>query len=328
MELHSIDQLREWLELTNQQFDLFKSIYTLDSKKEYTTPKNIQKEYTNVSGKEIERSNLFTIIKLLMDKELIVKTERATYSINVEGIRKSIDSKDKKFKEQYDQFRKVREDLDAYLNDILEKPQKPTIRFLTHNELFLSLADDLKYAKEYYLNVRAPSLVCTPLFYSMLSRKEYFDMIKKRVLEDKDLKVKWLTDLDFTMQFGRAVKLFGDFDLAYKEIIYQINSLKTLVRDYDNLEFNYIEHQISLKLFMPVADRISECYIYLPGLSSVSQQGAIHIKSEEITGEILKIFNNDCLNATKLKPSNVNRVINKSKRILKEHIKEAKVREK
>jgi len=326
MEPYNIDQLREWLELTNQQFDIFKSIHSLERKKENTRPKNIQKEYTKIYAKGIERSNLFTIIKILIDKELIQKTDRANYAINTDGIQKAIDHKDKKFKEQYQQFQKAKENIDTYLSETLEKQQKPTIRFLTHDELFLNLANDLKYAKKYCLTVRAPSLVCSPAFYSMLNRKEYLDIMEQRVLKDKDLQVRWLTDLNFNMQFDRALKFLGDVDAATKEAINQINSIKNLI-GYDNLEFNYIEHSIALKLFMPIKEKISECYIYLPGFSSVPSQGAIYVKSDDITNEIVKIFNNDCSTSVKVSPDNVNKIINKSKKILKEHIIEVRCKQ-
>ncbi|MFH0862033.1 MAG: hypothetical protein V1875_03290 [Candidatus Altiarchaeota archaeon] len=321
MDGKDLDQLREWLELTNQQFDILKALYTLEQRREDTSPINIQKEYTKQCTKRIERSNLFTIMKLLMDKELIQKADRGKYQLSIDGIKKSVDEKDKIFRQQYSQFQKARENLDTFLSEVLGREQKPMIRFLSHKELFASLSENLKYATEYCVSVRAPALVSSRAFYTLLDRKEYHQTLEERALEKKELRFRCLSDFNFNIQYDRARALFNDDQAAYSEIIRQIGRLQTLVEEYDNLEFHILPYPIALKLFMPVVDRPQKCYIYLPGFSSISSQGAIYINSEEISRQAYEIFNKDCLISTKLNGNNIIQTTRSMKKSLDRHLK-------
>jgi len=320
MDDQNIEHLRDWLDLTNQQFDILKSVYTLERKKGDTSPLNIQKEYFKRSGKRIERSNLFTIIKLLVGRDTIQKTERGRYSLNIEGIKKSVDVKDRQFKEQYNQLQKARQNLDSYLNDILEQPPKPVIRFLSNHELFNTLAERLKYASELCLSVRSPSLACSPTFYKALERGEYHRIITQRALIERDLKVKWLLDFNVNRQFDRVLKLFNSSEFAYMEVNNQIEGIEKIVNEYDNVEFYSLSYPYTQKFFLPITNRVNECFMYLTGFSSLSSQGAIHILSEDIASEVLKIFNSECLASTKLTPNNVKKYTDQNKKTLKQHI--------
>ena len=320
MDLTEIDRLREWLDLTNQQFDILHSIYQIESRNERSTPKNIQKEYSRLNQKSIERSNLFTILKYLMDRNVIVKSDHANYSLDLDGLVGVIDKKDSEFRDNYLKFKQARDDLNKYLNEVFQKPHKPTIKYLNHHELFSSLANNIKYAQEYCLSVRAPSLICSPAFYSLLDRKDYFDILRERSLVRRDLKVRWLTHLNFSIQFDRTLSLFKTIDAAYNEVLTQIEGVKDLVVNYPNLELNYIDHSLVLKSFIPITTRVYECYIYIPDGSNISNQGGLYIRSEDIAQEILRIFNIDCSSSIQLDSGNINKIIRKSKRELNNHI--------
>ena len=95
-----LSNLAQYLNLTPQQCDIVNIIYNLQERKVQSTPIAIEKEYINEKKIFLQKSNLFSQLKILMDKKIIIKDNRAHYTINIEGIKESILARQKELENE------------------------------------------------------------------------------------------------------------------------------------------------------------------------------------------------------------------------------------
>ena len=109
-----ISGITKWLQLTGQQAELIRILYQLQENKLPTNPVAIEKEYFKDTKTFIQKSNLFTQLRLLQEKGLVTKTENSHYLLNLKGIQESIYSKKKELVQEMEEISKFASDTHAF----------------------------------------------------------------------------------------------------------------------------------------------------------------------------------------------------------------------
>src|SRR3989338_7078123 len=150
-----IKGITKWLELTGQQAELVSILYKLEENKSPTNPVAIERKYFQETKTFIQKSNLFTQLRLLQEKGLVSKTDNSHYFLNLKGIQEAIYSKKKELVQEMDEITKFASDTHAFFEKII-KPNSVSVIYLSEAELYHKLAFYLKNAASFYLGCDFP----------------------------------------------------------------------------------------------------------------------------------------------------------------------------
>jgi hypothetical protein len=298
----------EWLNLTEQQFNLFTIVYELNIKKKASKVKNIIFEYRNKFHTEIKRQNLFNQLKILIDKNLIRRNSEFSYFIVKDGIKSRLaENKDKKEKE-LDEFNNLLNGWESTFDSVLSIPKVSYLDPANYTETMSTL---INQSSVLLADSPFPNICYEYSFYKNLDRKEFIESMKLNCFKLKTLKICYLTNLVIDLTFRRCLRLFKSPLIAYRRCQHSIDRLEKQVRIFPNLDIRYVEVLPGPHMYVFKNGEYRDVILSLRGSNvqlglkdiegTGDPYGGIHVSSQQIAEEASKIFMNTFEKAIPLK---------------------------
>jgi hypothetical protein len=283
-----IDKLKEWLNITPQQFELLKIILALRTEKIPASPKNIEKEYFEKSKVRLQKPNLFTALKKLLDANLITKVGQADYSVNISGIKSAIIESKQNLSSKLDQVDALAGNLDNIFRRYAENEAMVGVNFLEYDSFDKKMLNYIKIAKNYYTFSRFPGITYSPKLLKLLGRNVETLLIE-RAINLKDLNVHYLTGFDIIKPFQHALKVYHTINKAKQECLDILNRLDGIITNNENIRIHYLKNISGLDMIIPEASNPENLFITVRG-NNVDPVGVIHVESRETTRRAKDIF--------------------------------------
>ncbi|MFH1125618.1 MAG: hypothetical protein V1703_00700 [Candidatus Altiarchaeota archaeon] len=289
MEEFNFDTIANWLNTTEQQFQIIKTIYRLESKREEATPKNIGKEYAKTYGKSIQKPNLFTLLRTLIEKELIQKDAGFTYRVNFNGIRQSLGKHREKLDKEGEEFQKAYGKTEEYFRRNISRQERPTVDYFEQKELYAEIMKSTSNSNVLNVMTNFPEISYTYNLASGADRLEYVEAIWRRCFKEKNLEVNYLTTLDLDYLFNQAFRSLGEPKLAFKECEIVLQQLENQVEAHKKLHIKTVEEQKGMDVCIPIKDKPEEFYLFIKD-EHKEVLGGIKIKSPETASQAENMF--------------------------------------
>jgi len=296
----SLEKLSNWLGVTKQQTQIMLIINRLSSNKQPTSPKNICSEFQKMHGHLLQKSNLFTQIKTLLEKGFVTKEGKANYTMVPDIMKSDLLSKKDTMLSEIVQLEEMLDTLDNLFIEMSEDASDQSVEYLRKKELFEQLVLKLNHAKECYIVSKFPNVSLTPASYVKLDRGDYIETLQQRCFVKKDLKLHLLTSPGIDLPFESAVQFYdNDYEAAYKECEIVIKRLENQVIKYDNLDVRYLEHPFGFDVIIPVFDDVKEFFMFIRDEKELIQ-GGIHITSAKTAKRAYDRILMECTNAVRV----------------------------
>ena len=302
-----LDNLSAWLGITKQQVDILKIIYKLKKAGAPASPKNLADEYSKTYSHDIQKTNLFTQLKTLVGKGLVAKSGKAEYVINLDALKGELEKKREAKSQELRKFDRLLDGVEDYFKDSFE-PGRLDTEYLEYDEYWKRITQKVKYAKELCLASRFPGIAYTSQLCRKMKRGDYFEVLMQRCLEDKDLKVTYVTHLDVAYPFNHAFRMYGDYKSAYKETESVLNTLENRIRNHANLDVRFLSLPFSFDIIIPIVDEANEFFIYVRDECEEVVDG-LHIKSPATARRVHGRFISEAARATQINKDNIDAIL-------------------
>ena len=314
--------LSDWLNITEQQNQILQIIYELEANNVDTSPKNILSKYEKSCGKNIKPNNLFTIIKTLCDNGLLVKTEKARYRVNLDGIRKRLIGTRKKQEQEFRVFDNLIENLDEKYKFIAKK-SKPQISFYDTQELFNMHAKCLANANKIYVHGRLPAIALNRLVAMHRYSEKYIEVLQDRCFVKKDLEIVYITPLIPENVFALGMAAYGKPEIAVRELEMILDRLWTYIETQEKLSVYYLPETFGLNMsILEHGGKPNEFFMFLaPGTTPPS---GLHVVSPEIASQARNVFTAAIERATKIEGQAGKKILTNAKRGFKRILRKKK----
>lgn len=173
-------KLSKWLQLTRQQAAILGITYSLQEQNAPTNPTSIEKAYFRENKTFIQKSNLFTQLKILQEKNLLAKAEQSNYVLNLRGIQEAIFAQKKELSAEVDEITKFASDTQAFFEKVI-KPTATVVTYLTQEELYKRLTFYLKSATSFYLGCEFPHYSYSFALCKNAQEAAYVEMLTVRI---------------------------------------------------------------------------------------------------------------------------------------------------
>ena len=317
METIELQKITRWLDITEQQHEILQCIYAIEGRKEEVNPTNILKEYQKSNGKRIQTSNLFPLLKTLIEKDLIAKREKARYSINLDGISRQITKNQKDLQKELDEQKNVAEHLNEYFASISKPETHPIVKYYGYGEGFEKIAELLRTSNRYYLVSTFPNITWTANLAYGQGVGNYVATVQDRCLKEKKLEATYITSLEVDLLYRRLLKIHGEKKLAYTECETVINKIGPLLEENKNLDIRYLENPMGFFIAMPEREKPLDFFIFLRDATR-EIVGSIYIRSEEIAKQAKQQLMTESEKAVSLREPKGMKIIEKKKRELRQ----------
>ncbi len=309
--VQDIDKLRDWVDITQQQFDIFKVIYQLGKKGTKVTIPNIEDEYLMEFSLKLLRPNLHSILRVLLGKGMITRGSRGEYEVNYRGITMLLNKSETGIKEKLDELRRFKSEYIENMRNLPLSSQIP-VTVLNYPTCYEILSKLLLTANRYYCINRFPGICYTNALSHAIKRGDYGGVLTERCLVKKELKVTYLSYLDIYRPFSQAVDVYKNVDRAYKECLLMIDQLENQIQDIDNLELRYLEQPSEWYTQFVFPEDVF-IMIRIRGETKT----ILHVKSEDVGRHAYSIFQEKIRYSERVTPSNSEKYIEKIKTDLK-----------
>lgn len=275
-----MENIANLLNVTEQQFEILRAI---DAIKNKARPKDIDRAYKNLTGKYIQKPNLFAQLRELQKQDFILKSEGA-YQVNKTKLKQSLQKRKQELKKSIGKCDALAKKVDQIF---VSKPTEVRIKYLSRKGLLKLNVDTLKEATLFLRTAHLPAVTYSELSQRINDVKEYSDVLKERCKKRK-LKVQYIISLKPKRIFLRALEKLKDKNLAYKEVEVCYKNLIDLLK-IPNLEFYYLSADIES---FGVAESDVFSILTLPLRASPHRIiGAIAIENKKISDAYKEMFN-------------------------------------
>lgn len=209
-------QIAKWLGLTSQQSTIVSILYTLQERKLPTNPISIEKEYIKETNAFIQKSNLFTQLKILQERGIIHKDAHSHYQLNIGGIQEAISQRKNKVNQEMKEVAQFASDTKAFF----EKMAVPTpilVTYLNESELFAKLAFYLRSARGFYLGCDFPHYAYSFALCSSSQEAAYIEALTAK-LQDKEFSLFCLSPYKIEALSHRLGRKYKNKDLVEEEL--------------------------------------------------------------------------------------------------------------
>jgi hypothetical protein len=296
----NFNKVAEYVGLTPQQFDVLQCIYRLQEWRKVTSPKSIQEEYRRHTSRYLMKPNLFNILRILKMKGCIVQSGYGEYGINFIGIKECLRSTKTDLTKDLKEFTEVESEIEKYFIKLNETVRPPRVEYLKYEPFFSSVSDDLKKANEYYITAKFPGIAYTLAPYEKLGRGEYFKTLWERAIDQRNLKVNYLTCLDPEYPYLHSLRVYKKKSRALRECESIFNNLENITSTFNNINIFYIKNPYGLDIVLP-EDKFPETIYMFIRDGKMEVTGGIHIISRDIATRAKETFTALCNQATLLK---------------------------
>lgn len=315
--MRSMENLSMYLGITNQQFDVLNTIISLEEGGEIATPKNINKKYAYNYGKRIQNPNLFSILKELMEKNVVVRPSPADYRSNIKGIKQILQAKDGQMKKELKEFESVLEKTTEYFKKIADEGIAPFVKFLTYEPMHNSSAKKLSTATHYWSVTPFPYMSYTPTVASHIGIHDYLDVLIERGCKTKELPITYLTNLEIESPYLNALNFHKSKKKAYRATEATLDRLSNQIALYENLEVRFLERPFGLDINLMEQEDFSELFLAVRDENGLLK-GGLYIKGPSISSAFLSDMKDRCQRAKRLHGEYAEEMISSAKERLKQ----------
>lgn len=316
MEEFNFDNTARWLDTTDQQFQILKTIYRLEDVETKTMPKDITREYAKTNKKTILKPNLFNILKTLLQKKLIKKDLTRGYRVDYDGIRETLEKHKEKLGREEEELKKAQAKTEEYFRKNLPKAY-PLVEYYEQKELYPKMAESLKEAEKTHIVANFPVIAYTKELTYGLGREEYAEAMWQRCFKEKKLQVNYLTDLNLDALFNHAFRIHGDPKIAYQECQAMLSRLETQVKTNEKLDVRHSDNPHGLDVAIIEQKEPIEVYIFIRDEHG-EITGGTRIKSKQTAINALQQYNRAYEYAEKLNTPDGQKTIQNLKTQLKQ----------
>ena len=299
-------KLKQWLNLTNQQYFILTAIYGLQQSSN-SKPKDIEVKYREISGKLMQKTNLFGLLKLLLDRRYIIKDEKMNYRLNINAIKEKLELEKRRIKTQAEEISSCLESPNNLLN-ILDRDNKDSIyvNLIEMKEFYDKISTKLNLSEEYYNISRFPSLFFTESMSKRIHRNKYIDVLRKECFFRKRLKISYLTNLDISRVYNHSLKILNDRKQALRETELVIQNFSSTVESNEKLFIYYSEIKPDWEFVIPYADIPRELFLILRSKDATDDSnGILHIISKDVSEKAFRIINERINKAERVTDKNI-----------------------
>lgn len=170
----------KWLELTPQQAIIVGIIQKLQSQNINATPIIIEKEYLKDTNIFIQKSNLFTQLKILQEKNIITKSPHSVYYLHPEGILQIISKRKNDLSKELKEIQDLSLEAENIINKLI--PQNTiSVKYLSESEFFSQLTKHLDNANSFYLGCDFPHFGYSFTLCRTSQQTAYIEMLNKKI---------------------------------------------------------------------------------------------------------------------------------------------------
>jgi len=312
-----LTQIRKWLDLTDQQFDILRVIMNLESKKEPTNAKNINRAYETYNPKGIQTSNLYTILKILKENNFIARKSPGHYTVSYRGIRDKLGEVKKIRMEEEKEFEKLYIRTREFLRDKILEPSETSVKYYDNRGLNELLTKSLLVSTTYYSTDRFPNIALSSSWPSKDLKKQYVGLLYERGVVKKELDIYYLSDLNIKRYYDYMLEFYKNKEFVLNECIKMVDELGDILETNDNIRVGLIDDIYVMDVHLPEQEEPVE-YISHVYDSNSRTIGGIHIKSPEAASYVKQYFLKKFYSSKKLEGKNMRRTLNQVKKALKD----------
>jgi hypothetical protein len=309
-------RFRQWVGLTQQQYDIVKIIYRLRNRGLQPTPKAIQREYKTEHSKYLMKPNLFNLLRLLIQKRIIRKAATADYTLDQEGIEAALKKARQTAESNLQDVEKTSREIDQFFKEITYSRELPDIRYLEDRQIYENLTQSLLQATQIHIMDDFPTTAYTNEVNESLEREEFADSLWFH-LKGKKTKINILTTINMDTLFNHCFQTYTDPKTAYREAQTCLNRLQTQIEKHKNLDIRYTDTHPGLDIAVITHKEPNEFYIFTRDEHN-NISGGLRIKSHKTAKNALHNLENSMQYATKLNTPEgkavINEIIQKNKR--------------
>jgi|GEM_PF-1291090 len=305
--------ISKWLEVTPQQFEILEAIYRLQLEGKTASPKSIVEEDSKMhDGPKIQKSNLFTQLKALRNKNLIEQNEKASYVIKFAGIKEKLKKTESVIEEEVAEFKKACQETEHYFKEFSEDEEAPLIKFLPYDTAHDKVADIIKGSERCFITGVFPRLLYanSPAFLNLPYSKRYGEMLWERCIREKALEITYLARFDIEYVFKRMNNAYDDPKLTYEELKVVLTTLEHLVKSNDNIHFYFIDAPYLLDLIIPHNKTENEVFIMIRD-EQMHGVGSVYVRSSDLAVRFKRIYLEELKRATRLDEDSIESVVKK-----------------
>lgn len=313
----SFNKLRNWLDLTEQQFDILKAVMRIESKKEPPTAKNLTKVYETYNPKGIQKSNLYSILKTLETTGFIKHDSPGNYSVNYAGIQDKLNELKKRREEEDKELDTILTQTREYVRIKASEPDETFVKYYDNKGLNDVMMKFLSTAKNYYTTDRFPNIALPRSWAIEDWKQRYVDLLYDRCAIKKELTIYYLSDLNIDRYYNFMSDFYKNRDFVFNECMSMIDKLDNILKNNDNLHVAVSDGIFVIDVHMGEQEEPVEYISHMHDLQSRTM-GGVYIKSREAASYIKQYFFKKFDDSPKLEGKNKNRILNQVKKRLRE----------
>ncbi|OYT55082.1 MAG: hypothetical protein B6U72_00330 [Candidatus Altiarchaeales archaeon ex4484_2] len=314
----TLKRMPRWLDLTPQQFSILLSVYFLQLSGSRTNPKSILERYVSDSGRRLQQSNLFTQLRVLVDRGFLVRGGDACYLLDFDALESFLSSRRLVLVGELEEFDRVSSQLRDFLRRVVLQEQRPRVFFMGYGELMDSLVDSASTASCILSTSLFPTVAYTPQLASGIGRGEYLRVLWDRAVEGSGLGLRYLTCLDVDFLFNHCFRYLGDPGRAFRESLVVIEELSNLLEAHDNLDVRFLSDLQGLDVFIPERGEAVRDFFLLSRDEHRDLTGAIFISSQDIAASMRTSFLQSFDYAERVRGSKGEEILEAARRRLEE----------
>jgi hypothetical protein len=302
-------ELVRWLHVTDQQYEILKTINLLNNLRIKATPATIDRKYSEIYNHTINKSNLFRQLKRLTNDSLLCKAEKLNYCLDMEGINAILAKKQVSLNQELSDLKGFNENLKQQFRSMTESAST-LIKYLPDaKEFFDEVNKYLINADTVYIVSPFANISFTPMVSMKASRYKYSEILKNRCFHEKTLRIKYLTRLDLIVPYTHAFNKYKNKVSSRKECQLIIRNLSRIVKTQDFIEMYYLENPFGFDFLMPIKnDEPKHVFLYIRDTNNIIV-GGIYIRSGEIAQKAKAHFLNECGQAVNLRSRRGSRLL-------------------
>lgn len=314
--MDDILKIKEWLHLTNQQYAMIRCISIL-VKENASKPKDIEKQYAEFTGKRIQKTNLFGILKILMDEELIFKDEKENYRLNIQFIKERLELEKRKLIDEESKIQDFLSDPNSLLSKLDDKAKNEIfVSLINKKQFYEKLIVKIESCEDYFNISRFPSIFFTETISKRINRDKYIESMENG-LRNNDLKIAYLTNLDVSRVYNHTLSIFKDKKSAKKEVELVIERFSELVKKFSSLHIYFSEKKPDWEFIILSNKYSKEIFLILRSKDNEESPGILHVISTDVAEKAFKIMDKRIETAEKINERNISKFITRMRSNLK-----------